>query len=115
MKPTPQQAALVHPYQLPPCNIGDWKSPVLLRQADDDRNVRFAQTVDLVPLLREHDIPYQLIVLPDETHDSLRRTWMRNFSATADFFERTLVKRESIGTVPPEYERGAANLPGTDR
>ncbi|MDE2272069.1 MAG: S9 family peptidase [Xanthomonadaceae bacterium] len=92
-------------YQASPvASIAKWKSPVLLMQADDDRNVRFAQTVDLVPLLREHDVPYELIVFPDETHDSLRwRTWMRNFAATADFFERTLVKDEAVRTIPPEY------------
>lgn len=93
----------------PVAAIDQWKSPVLLMQADDDRNVRFAQTVNLVPLLREHDIPYELIVFPDETHDSLLwRTWLRNFEATADFFERTLVKGETIQTIPHEYPpRGA--------
>ncbi|MGH8216623.1 MAG: S9 family peptidase [Rhodanobacteraceae bacterium] len=94
----------------PVATVDKWKSPVLLVQADDDRNVRFAQTVDLVPLLREHDIPYELIVFPDETHDSLRwRTWVRNFEATADFFERTLVKGETIRTIPREYPPHGAN------
>lgn len=92
-------------YQASPvASIDQWKSPVLLMQADDDRNVPFAQTVNLVPLLRAHDIPYELIVFPDETHDSLLwRTWIRNFTATADFFERTLVEGKAIQTVPPEY------------
>jgi dipeptidyl aminopeptidase/acylaminoacyl peptidase len=91
-------------YQASPvASIDKWKSPVLLMQADDDRNVRFAQTVNLVPLLREHHIPYELIVLPDELHDSLLwRTWVRNFAATSDFFERTLVKGASIQPSPPE-------------
>lgn len=88
----------------PVATVDQWKSPVLLIQADDDRNVRFAQTVDLVPLLREHDIPYELIVFPDETHDSLLwRTWVRNFAATADFFERTLLEGKAIQTTPREY------------
>ncbi len=92
-------------YQASPvASIAKWKSPVLLMQADDDRNVRFAQTVDLVPLLREHDVPYELIVFPDETHDSLMwRTWERNFAATADFFERTLMQGDAIRTTPVEY------------
>lgn len=99
-------------YQASPvASINQWKSPVLLIQADDDRNVRFAQTVDLVPLLREHDIPYELIVFPDETHDSLLwQTWLRNFVATADFFERTLMKGESIRTIPPEYPQHPASV-----
>jgi dipeptidyl aminopeptidase/acylaminoacyl peptidase len=100
----------------PVASIAKWKSPVLLMQADDDRNVRFAQTVDLLPLLRAHDIPYELIVLPDETHDSLRwRTWVRNFAATADFFERTLMRGEAIRTIPSEYPPHGANAAKTDK
>ncbi|MGB6685129.1 MAG: prolyl oligopeptidase family serine peptidase, partial [Candidatus Acidiferrum sp.] len=84
-------------------SIDKWKSPVLLIQADDDRNVPFAQTVNLVHLLRQHHIPYELTVLPDEVHDSLLwRTWVNVFQATGDFFDRTLVKGETIQTVPPE-------------
>ncbi|MEP7185262.1 MAG: prolyl oligopeptidase family serine peptidase [Rhodanobacter sp.] len=85
----------------PVASIARWKSPVLLIQADDDRNVPFAQTVDLVPLLRKHRIPYELIVLPDETHDLLLwRSWLRNFDATANFFERTLKEGKTIKTTP---------------
>lgn len=87
----------------PVASIAQWKSPVLLIQADDDRNVPFTQTINLVPLLREHHIPYELTVIPDEIHDSLLwRTWVSVFQATGDFFDRTLVKGETIQTVPPE-------------
>jgi dipeptidyl aminopeptidase/acylaminoacyl peptidase len=87
----------------PVAAIDKWKSPVLLIQADDDRDVQFAQTVNLVHLLREHHLPYEQIVFPDEVHDSLLwRTWVRNFQATGDFFDRTLVKNEKVQTVPPE-------------
>lgn len=84
-------------------SIDKWKSPVLLIQADDDRNVPFAQTVNLVYLLRQHRIPYEQIVFPDEIHDSLLwHTWVDVFQATGDFFDRTLVKGETIQPVPPE-------------
>jgi dipeptidyl aminopeptidase/acylaminoacyl peptidase len=87
----------------PVASIDKWTSPVLLMQADDDRNVPFAQTVNLVPLLRAHHVPYELIVFPDEVHDSLLwHTWVRMFQATGEFFERTLVKGETIHTTPPE-------------
>ncbi|MGC1264808.1 MAG: prolyl oligopeptidase family serine peptidase [Candidatus Acidiferrum sp.] len=87
----------------PVASIDKWTSPVLLIQADDDRNVQFAQTVNLVHLLREHHIPYEQIVFPDEVHDSLLWcTWVRVFQATGDFFDRTLVKGETVQTVPPE-------------
>lgn len=87
----------------PVAAIDKWKSPVLLIQADDDRNVQFAQTVNLVHLLRQHHVTYEQIVLPDEVHDSLLwRTWVRVFEATGDFFDRTLVRGEAIEPVPPE-------------
>jgi dipeptidyl aminopeptidase/acylaminoacyl peptidase len=87
----------------PVAAIDKWKSPVLLIQADDDRDVQFAQTANLVHLLREHHIPYEQIIFPDEVHDSLLwRTWVRTFQATGDFFDRTLVKGETVQTVPPE-------------
>jgi hypothetical protein len=61
--------------------------------------------VNLVHLLREHHIPYEQIVYPDEVHDSLLwRTWVNVFQATGDFFDRTLVKGEAIETVPPGIE-----------
>lgn len=86
----------------PVASIDKWTSPVLLIQADDDRNVAFSQTVNLVPLLRAHHTPYELMVFPDEVHDSLLwRTWLRVFAATGDFFERTLVNGEAIHTIPP--------------
>lgn len=87
----------------PVASIDKWTSPVLLIQADDDRNVPFAQTVDLVHLLRAHHLPYELIVFPDEVHDSLLwRTWVQVFAATGDFFDRVLVKGEAIHPIPPE-------------
>jgi dipeptidyl aminopeptidase/acylaminoacyl peptidase len=52
-------------------NIDKWKSPVLIIQGDDDRNVYFAQTVGLVSLLRARNIEYELLVQPDDVHDSL--------------------------------------------
>lgn len=100
----------------PVASIATWKSPVLLMHADDDRNVPFAQTVDLVQLLRKHDVPYELIVFPDGTHDSLLwQTWVRNFSATADFFERTLMKGETVQTLPPEYLQHGTNATKVDK
>jgi dipeptidyl aminopeptidase/acylaminoacyl peptidase len=87
----------------PVASIDKWKSPVLLIQADDDRNVPFAQTINLVHLLRAHHLPYELIVIPDEVHDSLLwKTWVDVFAATGDFFDRTLVKGETIHATPPD-------------
>lgn len=51
--------------------IDGWKSPVLLQHGDDDRNVAFTQTTGLVQMLRARNIEYELIVFPDDVHDSL--------------------------------------------
>ncbi len=83
----------------PNASIKSWKSPVLLIQGDDDRNVDFSQMVDLVQRLREQKVPFEQIVFPDEIHDFLMwRSWVRGYKATGDFFDRVLVKGESIAT-----------------
>jgi dipeptidyl-peptidase 4 len=69
--------------------IGSWKSPVLLFHGDDDRNVAFAQTTGLVQLLRAHDVYHELIVFPDDVHDSLLyKRWLYTFDRTAEFLTR---------------------------
>ncbi len=79
--------------------IENWTSPVLLIHGDDDRNVAFSQTVGLVQLLRAHDVPFELIVFPDDVHDSLlHERWLIAFEATDDFFDRTLIRKEAVRT-----------------
>lgn len=83
----------------PDAYVSTWKSPVLLIQGDDDRNVPFTQTVDLAQRLRAQHVPFEQLVLPDEIHGFLMwRSWMRAYAATAEFFDRTLKRGEKIGT-----------------
>ena len=83
----------------PDAYVSTWKSPVLLIHGDDDRNVPFSQTVDLVQRLRAQHVPLEQLILPDEIHGFLRwRDWVRAYSATADFFDRSLKRGEKIGT-----------------
>ncbi len=73
----------------PDAHIDTWKSPVLLIQGDDDRNVRFHQTVDLARRLAKQGVPYEELVIPDEIHGFLRHaSWMKADSATAAFFDK---------------------------
>lgn len=73
--------------------IKKWRSPVILFHGDDDRNVEFSQTVGLVQLLRAHDVPFELIVYPNDTHYfQVFGRWVRTFKAMDDFFDRTLRK-----------------------
>ena len=72
---------------------------MLLIHGDDDRNVAFNQTVDLVQRLREQHVPFEQLIFPDEIHSFLLwRSWIKAYSATADFFERTLKRGEKIAT-----------------
>lgn len=69
--------------------IDTWRSPVLLIQGDDDRNVPFAETVDLAEALRKHNVQFDLLVFPDEIHDFLmHRTWLAAYHASSDFFDK---------------------------
>jgi dipeptidyl aminopeptidase/acylaminoacyl peptidase len=75
----------------PIASVDKWKSPVLLIHGDDDRNVAFSQTVDLVRKLREHHVEFEELIFPDEVHDFLRhQSWLRAYHAGADFFDRRL-------------------------
>lgn len=83
----------------PDAYVGTWKSPVLLIHGDDDRNVPFSQTVDLVQRLRAFHVPFEQMVLPDEIHGFLMwRDWVRAYAATAEFFDRTLKRDEKIAS-----------------
>ncbi|HJZ67026.1 MAG TPA: prolyl oligopeptidase family serine peptidase, partial [Blastocatellia bacterium] len=75
----------------PIASVDKWKSPVLLIHGDDDRNVAFSQTVDLVRKLREHKVQFEELIFPDEVHDFLRHAdWLRAYHAGSDFFDRHL-------------------------
>ena len=75
----------------PMAHLDTWRSPVLLIHGDDDRNVRFVETVDLVEALREREVEAEVLVFPDEVHSFLLHgNWLRAYEATADFFRRKL-------------------------
>ena len=77
--------------------IDGWRSPVLLLHGDDDRNVAFGQTVGLVQLLRAKGVYYELIVFPDDVHDSLLYDrWLLSFNAADNFFKRMLLEKERL-------------------
>jgi dipeptidyl-peptidase-4 len=80
--------------------IDGWKSPVLLVHGDDDRNVDFAQTVGLVSLLRARNIYYELMVIPDDLHESFyHRNWINTFNRTTAFLKRFVWDKESASAV----------------
>jgi dipeptidyl aminopeptidase/acylaminoacyl peptidase len=69
--------------------IDNWKSPVFLVHGDDDRNVDFAQTVGLVQLLRARGIYHEMIIVPDDLHESMIHSiWLDTWDRIGDFLHR---------------------------
>lgn len=75
----------------PVAELSFWSSPILLIHGDDDRNVLFQQTTDLVQRLRQRQVHVETLIFPDEVHGFYRHeSWLRAYRATADFFDRFL-------------------------
>ena len=75
----------------PVSDVDKWTSPVLMIHGDDDRNVMFAQTIDLANKLRVRGVDHEILVLPDEVHGFYRwESWLKTYEAAFDFFERKL-------------------------
>jgi dipeptidyl aminopeptidase/acylaminoacyl peptidase len=80
----------------PDADIATWKSPVLLVQGDDDRNVLFDQTVELAHRLEQQNTPCEELVIPNEIHGFLRwSNWLQADGATVEFLERQLAQGSS--------------------
>ena len=75
----------------PVAAVAGWRSPVLFIHGDDDRNVRFNQTIDLERRLDAKGQPYEELILPDEIHGFLRHAdWLTADAATVRFLDETL-------------------------
>ena len=71
--------------------IDSWKSPVLLVHGDDDRNVSFLQTVGLVQMLRARGVYHEVIVFPDDVHESLQHSrWLYTLGRMETFLHKFL-------------------------
>lgn len=89
-KPPDVQRALDLAWESSPVSsISTWKSPVLLIHGDDDRNVRFNQTTDLVRRLDKAGVPYEELVIPDDTHHFMvHANQVKVNAAVVAFFDR---------------------------
>jgi dipeptidyl aminopeptidase/acylaminoacyl peptidase len=75
----------------PNSSVDKWRSPVLLIHGDDDRNVPFTQTTDLVQRLKKQGVEYEEIIYPDEIHDLLLwKDWVNSYRAAGRFFDQKL-------------------------
>jgi dipeptidyl aminopeptidase/acylaminoacyl peptidase len=78
--------------------IDGWKSPVLLVHGDDDRNVAFQQTTGLVQLLRARNVYYELLVFPDDLHESLLHSrWLYTLDRMEKFLHKFLMETPVSG------------------
>jgi dipeptidyl aminopeptidase/acylaminoacyl peptidase len=75
----------------PAGDLSNWTAPVLFVHGDDDRNVNFQQSTDLVEKLRQKNVPVEVFILPDEVHGFLRyESWKSVFEKAKEFFDRKL-------------------------
>ena len=73
----------------PVSSINTWKSPVLIIHADDDRNVRFNQSVDLINRLEKKGVPFETLMIVDDTHHWMNwNNAVKVYGAVADYFVR---------------------------
>ncbi len=92
--PDAERAALTTWLSSPTASMKKWKAPVLVIHADDDRNVPFSQSTDLVQRLIKYHIPHETLVIPDDTHHFLLHSHqVRTDKATAEFLIKKLGKK----------------------
>ncbi|MFN0177785.1 MAG: S9 family peptidase [Gemmatimonadales bacterium] len=87
--PDADRAALVAWQSSPISAVPTWTSPVLIIHGDDDRNVRFSQSTDLVRRLEAKGVPTETLVIVDDTHHFMRHAnFLTVGNATIEFFNR---------------------------
>jgi dipeptidyl aminopeptidase/acylaminoacyl peptidase len=77
----------------PISDIKTWTSPVLIIHADDDRNVRFNQSTDLINRLEKQGVNYETLMIVDDTHHWF--VWenaVTVYGAVADYFVKKFMK-----------------------
>ena len=74
----------------PAADVKTWTSPVLFIHGDDDRNVPFQQTTDIVQRLRaKGGVHIELMIAPDEPHEFLLfKNRMEAYNRTFEFINR---------------------------
>jgi dipeptidyl aminopeptidase/acylaminoacyl peptidase len=77
----------------PTAYVSTWTSPVLIIHGDDDRNVRFNQSTDLVRRLDRKGVEVETMVVVDDTHHWMKHTnALAVYQATADYFVKKFMR-----------------------
>ncbi|RVU24604.1 S9 family peptidase [Sandaracinomonas limnophila] len=70
-----------------------WTSPVLFIHGDDDRNVNFQQTIDLMKRLEKKKVKMESMVIVDDNHHwAKHQNSITVLEATAEFLKNQLMK-----------------------
>ncbi|MEH3113919.1 S9 family peptidase [Pedobacter terrae] len=96
-KPAPDAAlaAKIAEVSSPVSYINTWNSPTLVIHADDDRNVAFNQSVDLVKRFEDKKFDFEFLAIPDDTHHWMKfSNGLKVSEATADFLKRKLMDKK---------------------
>lgn len=74
--------------------LDSWDSPVLFIHGDDDRNVNVNHTTNLIRRFDEKKIPYEFLMVPDETHHWMKFSNMVEVDkATVNFLSQYLLEQ----------------------
>jgi dipeptidyl aminopeptidase/acylaminoacyl peptidase len=91
--PDAEKASLVAWESSPVADVATWTSPALIIHADDDRNVQFSQSTDLVKRLEKKGVEIETLVIVDDTHHfMMHKNQMTVNKAIAEYFKRKLGK-----------------------
>ena len=75
----------------PVADVEGWKSPGLIIHADDDRNVDYNQSTDLVQRLRKLNAPFETMTIVDDTHHfMIHKNQLDVNQATVEFLMKHL-------------------------
>lgn len=89
--PDYEQALRTAWHSSPMADVAGWRSPVLIIQGDDDRNVHFNESIDLINRLDRQGTPYETLMIVDDTHHWMRfSNAVKVYGAAAEFFVRKL-------------------------
>ncbi len=79
-------------YSSPLAYLDTWTSPVLFIHGDDDRNVDVKHTTDLIRRFDERKMPYEYLIIPDDSHHWMKFTNLVKVNeATVEFLKKQLL------------------------
>ncbi|MCE2936929.1 MAG: S9 family peptidase [Cyclobacteriaceae bacterium] len=95
--PDLEKAMQVAWHSSPVAWVDTWTSPVFIIHGDDDRNVRFNQSTDLVKRLEKKGVAMETLVIVDDTHHWMTyKNSVGVYQATADFFVKKLLRKKKV-------------------